>query len=765
MKGIRMNRFVKIILTLLFFAVLAGFVSGSNSKAATKGDYKYDKIKGGVEITKYTGKDKNVKIPDKIAGKKVVRIDDSSFEANKKIKKVTIPDTVETIGVEAFHNCTNLKEVKLSKNLVRIEDYAFGRTGLTSVNIPDSVKTIGESAFYSCNKLKKVKLGKNIKLISAECFEECTKLSSINLENVEEIGVQAFKSDKSIAGVLNLNSVTTVDNEAFYGCEGITEVNFTDNLQLLGQKSSNPFAYCRNIVRYNIPKENGNYTCVDGVIYGKADESLVAWPARKAEAVVLKNNIKKIYAYAFSGTGITSMSMEGEINYIGKEAFAESMISQVLLPLPDVNKKIFWSYDAFKNCKGLVKAVFPDKTVSSNGICFYYCTALKEVVLPDTMMELSDEMFLGCTALENITIPKSITKIPLACFYKCSSLKNINLDNIAEIGAVAFAHCSALSGTISLNAQKVGVLSFLKCTNIKEAKFNKPLSKVLFQDALFHDDDVPELWECQSGLYVGYGKVQSNPFAGCTALMSISVPDGGELRSIDGVLYSADMKELVAFPAALTGKFNVPYGVTDICSFAFQESAITELVTANSVRSIYYHALYGSSVKSVTLAKGVNYLEEDALAGCGQLESIKVHASNKTFESDDGVLYQKKSKGSLLMYPSARKGAKYTVRKNSPLASDAFKECKYLKKVVIPEGVKSGSGLPFYNCKNIKLYLPKSMKSYSKSYYDDDDEDDDDNTNVTYAFDKTCKRCKLMVKKESALAKYFDKNKVKYYKY
>ena len=40
-----------------------------------------------------------------------------------------------------------------------------------------------------------------------------------------------------------------------------------------------------------------------------------------------------------------------------------------------------------------------------------------------------------------------------------------------------------------------------------------------------------------------------------------------------------------------------------------------------------------------------------------------------------------------------------------PLSEKSFLGCKYLKKVVIPEGVKSGKGLSFYDCKNIKLYL------------------------------------------------------------
>ncbi|MDE6635728.1 MAG: leucine-rich repeat domain-containing protein, partial [Lachnospiraceae bacterium] len=710
-------RTVKILLALLFFAMLAGVAMPNSSQAAKKGDYKYIIYEGRAVITGYTGKDKTVRIPDMIAGKKVARIESIAFIHNKSIKKVTIPDTVESIGIAAFEGCSNLSEVKLSKKLKKIERDAFTETGLRQIKLPDSVKFISNYAFYSCKKLKKVHLGKNLKKIRIGCFSGCTKLSSINLEHVEEIGAYAFRSDKSIRGVLNLSSVTTIGEEAFYGCAGIKEVHLSANLQRLGKDEYNPFAYCTGIEKFAIPKKNGNYMCVDGVIYGKTGDSLVAWPARKAEAVVLGSNIRKIYGHAFSGARITSIAMEGKVNYIGNEAFAESMITHATLPLPDTSEKIWWGHDAFRGCSKLVKAVFPEQSVSSNKIGFLYCTSLREVVLPETMTELSGEMFLGCTALESITIPKPVTRIPVACFYKCSRLKNVNLENIAEIGAAAFGYCSSLTGTLSLNAQKIGVLSFEKCTNIAEVKFNKPLSKVLSESYTVNnnlitdlDDDVPELFDDTD---ISSGSLQSNPFAGCTSLTSVTVPEGSELRNVDGVLYSADMTELVAFPASLSGRFIVPQGVVNICSYAFEDSAITELVTTDSVQNIYYHAVNGSSIKSVTIEKNVKYIEERALDGCMQLESINVHASNKKYESEDGVLYEKKAKGSLLLYPPARKGAKYTVRKKAGLESFSFNNCKYLKKVIMPEGIVEDIAKPFYNCKNIKLYFPKSMKTYN----------------------------------------------------
>lgn len=53
---------------------------------------------------------------------------------NNKLSKVTIPDTVTTIGNYSF----------------------FGQTGLTSITIPASVKSIGMMAFYECTSMKEM---------------------------------------------------------------------------------------------------------------------------------------------------------------------------------------------------------------------------------------------------------------------------------------------------------------------------------------------------------------------------------------------------------------------------------------------------------------------------------------------------------------------------------------------------------------------------------------------------------------------------------
>ena len=69
------------------------------------------------------------------------------------LKSITLPNSIETIGVKAFYG-----------------------TPLTQIVIPDSVTYIGAGAFENCKNLESVKLSKNTKYIGSSAFRN-TKLS------------------------------------------------------------------------------------------------------------------------------------------------------------------------------------------------------------------------------------------------------------------------------------------------------------------------------------------------------------------------------------------------------------------------------------------------------------------------------------------------------------------------------------------------------------------------------------------------------------
>ena len=71
---------------------------------------------------------KVVDLPTEIEGLKVKALGDKAFE-NAKLKKIIIPETVETIGVSCFANCSNLTDVVIE---TKTENGTWGRKQRTA---------------------------------------------------------------------------------------------------------------------------------------------------------------------------------------------------------------------------------------------------------------------------------------------------------------------------------------------------------------------------------------------------------------------------------------------------------------------------------------------------------------------------------------------------------------------------------------------------------------------------------------------------------
>lgn len=104
---------------------------------------------------------------------------DNAFSWNDNLKKVTIPDSVITIGNYSFSMCRNLSKINIPHSIKNIEEKAFWWTNLKQVTIPNSVIEIGDEAFSYCLSLIEIILPSSVIKIGRNTFYESTNLERI----------------------------------------------------------------------------------------------------------------------------------------------------------------------------------------------------------------------------------------------------------------------------------------------------------------------------------------------------------------------------------------------------------------------------------------------------------------------------------------------------------------------------------------------------------------------------------------------------------
>lgn len=181
---------------------------------------------------------------------------------------------------------------------------------------------------------------------------------------------------------------------------------------------------------------------------------------------------------------------------------------------------------------------------------------------------------------------------------------------------------------------------------------------------------------------------------------------------MDGVLYTADMKNLICYPAGRTGECKVNLEVKNIVTEAFAGSNASSIILSDSVKKICERAFKDSKITSIRLSKSVYQIKDEGYSNvfvnCSNLRYIAVDSDNKIYKAEDGVLYRHfDDEVYLECYPSAREGNVFNVPKNVSIDRAAFSKCRYLKDVKLPEKLGKLIDGAFYKCKGINLYIPK----------------------------------------------------------
>ncbi len=250
-------------LIAIFLVILCAI---SPARADTYGNFTYTATNASVTITRYSGSETNVTIPESILDEPVTsigtgafqnctnllnvtiatnitNIGNSAFFGCRRLMNITIPSSVAIIGDEAFFNCTSLTQLNLTNGVTRIGDLAFYNcSSLTNFVIPGSITTIGADAFFGCSGLTSVTIPNSIGSIGMETFSYCAGLTNVTIPNsVTNIGDSAFESCIGLTTITIPNSVANIDDWAFSRCTGLRSVTIGNSVTRMGVWA---FSYC-----------------------------------------------------------------------------------------------------------------------------------------------------------------------------------------------------------------------------------------------------------------------------------------------------------------------------------------------------------------------------------------------------------------------------------------------------------------------------------------------------------------------------------------
>ena len=302
--------------------------------------------------------------------------------------------------------------------------------------------------------------------------------------------------------------------------------------------------------------------------------------------------------------------------------------------LPDYTSTDAKPWDSYKN--SITEVNVMGEVTALGSYFFSGLSKMKTITLPDTVEEIGECCFYNTAALEKFDCPKNLLTIGYHCFSYSGITEFNNNSVLSTIGEEAFMQCTKLTEvTIPGSVKTIGETPYVNCHALKKIIVEEGVTKIwnlIWGTTSFEELVIPSTVTSLSLLNFNRGE------------KFIVSKDNPVYCDVDGIVFTKDMKTLVAYPPSKEDLYyKMPESVTNIKQGAIshlsvlkyldmsdckvttialkrfnQVRSLTNVILPKGITRIEANAFYSTSMKNIYVPSTVTTVEANAFVSNGQ---------------------------------------------------------------------------------------------------------------------------------------------------
>ena len=650
---------------------------------------------------------KNTTIPSGVA-----KINGGAFYGSQ-VASLTIPASVTSISNGAFSGCSSLNTIIIEESNTVYDSRDNCNAVIETVKnelvagckgtvIPNSVSSIGVNAFDNCYGLTAIVIPENVNKLGNYSFSYCKDLTSILIpESVTSIGLFAFEGCPNLT-TATINCTGSGGNRTFMDCTNLSSVIIGKKVTELGQ---NMFGDCSSL--QSIIVDNPEPPYLNGTPFFNCNLS----------KVVLYVPVGSLSAYQ-DQTGWKSF---GKILEMGSILFADDEVETLCISNWDTDGNEQLSEDEAAAVTDLGSVFYDNQNIKSFDELQYFtgltsikanafdgCSSLTSIIIPSSLTTIETKSFRNCIGLTSVTIPYGVECIGTSAFDGCTGLTAVSISSsVTSIEPKAFRYCSGLTSVTVKNVTPLSIEAET-FTNRANATLYVPAgSKAAYEAA--------DYWREFSTIVENISFADANVKEICVANWDtngdgeLSVAEAAAVTDI-GVVFEEN-RVITSFDELrfFTGLTSIGYNAFRSCE------AMTSIIIPGNVTDIRMAFLTCTSLKSVTIPASVTGIHVMAFSWCPNLETIHVEEGNSKYDSRENCNAIIETATNKMV-----KGCRNTVFPNSvtSIGSCCF-EGSDITTIDIPSTVTFISRLAFRGCYGLtSIVIPNSVTTIYSGVFD-----------------------------------------------